>query len=236
MKHALANHLATFRKLIQLLPQVETLAARMATCIRSGGKIAWMGNGGSAADCQHLAAELVGRFAGERCGLPSFALTTDTSILTAVANDYGYKAVFARQVQALCTPLDLVIGISTSGNSDNIITGLELAKANGIYTAALTGRSGGRLLDLVDLCLCVPSNVTARIQEAHIFIGHCLCEMVEGELHDFLQNTGSETFPFIEAHKAQEGTRAVYSELLTAKKKIADLEKALSEKRKTEGN
>jgi D-sedoheptulose 7-phosphate isomerase len=141
-----------------------------------------MGNGGSAADSQHLAAELVGRYTRERQGLPSIALTTDTSILTAVANDYGYEQIFARQIDAHCRPGDVVIGISTSGNSPNVLRALELANERGAVTIGMTGGDGGALRPLVRHCLVVPSRNTARIQEGHILIGHLLCDWVEADL------------------------------------------------------
>jgi D-sedoheptulose 7-phosphate isomerase len=138
-----------------------------------------MGNGGSAADSQHIAAEIVGRFKKERKGMPAIALTTDTSILTSVGNDYGYDYIFTRQVEALCQPNDLVIGITTSGNSANVVNAMKVAKIIGATTVGLTGGSGGELNGLCDHNLVMPSNVTARIQEAHIFVGHCLCEILE---------------------------------------------------------
>ena len=141
-----------------------------------------MGNGGSAADSQHLAAEFVGRFEGEREPLPAIAFSTDTSILTAVANDYGYESVFERQVQAMCRPSDVVVGISTSGNSPNVLRGLEKAREIGAYTVALTGETGGAMPRACDACIRVASTSAARIQEAHILIGHALCELVERKL------------------------------------------------------
>lgn len=138
-----------------------------------------MGNGGSAADSQHLAAELVGRYKRERRGLASLALTTDTSALTAVGNDYGYDRVFARQIEALCTAKDAVVGISTSGNSANVLEGVRKANELGAFTLGLAGGSGGKLAELADKCLTVPSRSTARVQEAHILIGHILCDWLE---------------------------------------------------------
>jgi D-sedoheptulose 7-phosphate isomerase len=141
-----------------------------------------MGNGGSAADCQHLAAELVGRFERDRPGLASIALTTDTSILTSVGNDLGFERIFARQVEALGRPGDLLIGLSTSGNSRNVLAALEVGRGMGLRCAGLSGGSGGRLVTATDLCLSVPSGITARIQEAHILIGHMVCDLVETAL------------------------------------------------------
>ncbi len=159
--------------------QIEQIARRMSAALNSGGKIFWMGNGGSAADSQHLAAELVGRFSRERSALSSIALTTDTSILTAIANDYGFDTVFARQVEALCTAADVVVGISTSGNSENIMRGIKRAREVGAYTVGLSGGKGGRLKAAADTCLIIPSTTTARIQEGHILVGHILCDWIE---------------------------------------------------------
>ena len=151
----------------------------MTTAVRNNGTIFWMGNGGSAADAQHMAAELIGRFKRERRALPSIALTTDTSILTSLANDYDYSIIFARQLAALCKPGDVVVGLSASGNSENVIKGLETAKAKQAVTVALTGGQGGKMIHYADYSLIVPSNETARIQEAHILIGHILCDGIE---------------------------------------------------------
>ncbi|MBF0178002.1 MAG: D-sedoheptulose 7-phosphate isomerase [Magnetococcales bacterium] len=165
-----------------LLPQLTRAAGEMTRAVRGGGKILWMGNGGSAADSQHLAAELVGRFSRERRALASVALTTDTSILTALGNDYGFDTIFARQVEALYRPGDVVIGISTSGNSPNILAGVATARSLGAFTIGFSGHEGGRLRDAVDLCLTVPARVTARIQEGHILLGHLLCDWVEASV------------------------------------------------------
>jgi D-sedoheptulose 7-phosphate isomerase len=162
--------------------EIGRFAALCRTALDNGRTIFFCGNGGSAADAQHLAAELVGRFQTERLGLPAVALTTDTSILTSIGNDYGFELVFARQVQALVRSADLVVGITTSGNSPNVVRALEAARTQGAVTVGMTGQTGGRLAKLCDLCLQVPSNVTARIQEAHILIGHIVCQMIdEGE-------------------------------------------------------
>ncbi len=142
----------------------------------------WLGNGGSAADAQHLAAELVGRFRADRPAWRSAALTTKPSLLTAVANDYGFETVFARQVEGLCGDGDVVIGISTSGTSPNVVEAMRTASRLGAHTVGLTGRNGGELAGAVDRCLRVPSEDTARIQEAHILLGHLLCECVERRL------------------------------------------------------
>ncbi|NOT15059.1 MAG: D-sedoheptulose 7-phosphate isomerase [Methylotenera sp.] len=176
-----AAHMAMFDALAPLFPQISDVGIKMQNCIKKGGKILICGNGGSAADSQHIAAEIVGRFKKERKGLPAIALTTDTSILTSVGNDYGYDYIFARQVEALCRPEDLVIGITTSGNSANVVRAMEAAKAIGATTVGLTGGTGGKLNALCDVNLVMPAHVTARIQEAHIFVGHCLCEILESD-------------------------------------------------------
>jgi D-sedoheptulose 7-phosphate isomerase len=175
----LAAHVAVLNDTAALAPDIARFAQHAAECIERGGRVFWMGNGGSAADCQHLAAELVGRFERERSGLASIALTTDSSILTSVANDYGFESVFARQVEALCRDGDVLVGLSTSGNSANVLRAMERAAGRGIYRVGLTGAGGGRLAETCELCLTVPSRVTARIQEAHIVIGHILCDLVE---------------------------------------------------------
>jgi len=149
---------------------------------RNGRKTMLAGNGGSAADAQHIAAELVGRYGFDRPSSPSLALTADTSNLTAIGNDYGYEKVFSRQVEGMGQEGDLFIGISTSGNSQNIINAFESAKAKGITTVALTGRDGGKMAQMADYALVVPSNSTPRIQESHILIGHILCDIIEKEL------------------------------------------------------
>ena len=177
-----AAHPDMFSALGPLFPHISDVGIAMQNCIKSGGKILLMGNGGSAADSQHIAAEIVGRFKKERKGLPAIALTTDTSILTSVGNDYGYDYIFARQVEALCRPEDLVIGITTSGNSANVVNAMQAAKTIGAFTVGLTGGTGGKLTAICDYNLIMPSSVTARIQEAHIFIGHCLCEILESDV------------------------------------------------------
>ncbi|MGQ0442277.1 MAG: SIS domain-containing protein [Methylophilaceae bacterium] len=176
-----AAHMVMFNTLEPLFPLICSVGIRLQTCIQNGGKILLMGNGGSAADSQHIAAEIVGRFKKERKGMPAIALTTDTSILTSVGNDYGYDYIFARQIEALCRPEDLVIGITTSGNSANVVRAIEAAKQIGATTVGLTGGTGGKLTALCDYNLIIPANVTARIQEAHIFVGHCLCEILESD-------------------------------------------------------
>lgn len=176
---AITEHLRVTETMHAQIPILQRIADEMTRAVLHGGKVLWCGNGGSAADAQHMAAEFVGRFRRERKGLASIALTTDTSILTAVGNDYGYEQVFRRQVEALCAPGDVVVGISTSGNSRNVCLALEEAKKMGASTVAFTGQGGGAMAGLADAALCVPSKDTARIQEAHILCGHMLCDWVE---------------------------------------------------------
>ncbi|HTW47986.1 MAG TPA: D-sedoheptulose 7-phosphate isomerase [Acidobacteriaceae bacterium] len=176
---AIAEHLRVIETMRTQMGTLEQIAEEMTRAVTHGGKVLWCGNGGSAADAQHMAAELVGRFRRERRGLASIALTTDTSILTSVANDYGYEQVFRRQVEALCARGDVVVGISTSGNSRNVCLALEEAKQMGAYTVAFTGQGGGAMVRIADATICIPSKDTARIQEGHILCGHMLCDRVE---------------------------------------------------------
>jgi len=176
---ALAQHIAIIRQLESQQDSFERAAILITDSLLAGNKILWCGNGGSAADSQHLAAELVGRFRRMRSGLSSIALTSDTSVLTAVANDFGYDEVFERQVEALCHSGDVVVGISTSGNSRNICAAVEKAHELGAVTVAMTGQGGGTLAGLADVSIRVPSTDAARIQEAHILCGHILCEWIE---------------------------------------------------------
>ncbi len=165
--------------------QGETIAqvgAALVAAMQSGKTLYLFGNGGSAGDAQHIAAELVGRFTKERRALPAVALTTNTSALTALGNDYEYNIVFSRQLEAFVKSGDIVIGISTSGNSPNVLHGLQTAKSLGAIAIGMTGESGGKTKAAADHCICVPSRDTARIQESHILIGHILCEIVECEL------------------------------------------------------
>ncbi|MCB1236105.1 MAG: D-sedoheptulose 7-phosphate isomerase [Verrucomicrobiae bacterium] len=158
---------------------IGDIAEACVAALRNGGKVCFFGNGGSAADAQHFAAEFVVRFVRNRAALPAIAFTTDTSILTACSNDFGYEGVFARQVEALCGPNDVVVGISTSGTSGNVRRGLEAARAKGAKTVAFTGESGGPCAEAADLALRVPSAVTARVQECHLIAGHIVCDLAE---------------------------------------------------------
>jgi D-sedoheptulose 7-phosphate isomerase len=176
----LKDHQLLIQKVIDTLTaDIELACELMTTTINKGNKVLLAGNGGSAADAQHIAAELSGRFVKERKALPGIALTVDTSALTAIANDYGYEYVFSRQVEALARPGDLFIGISTSGNSQGILNAFEAATKIGCKTLGLSGRDGGKMNGLCDLNIVIPSNVTARIQEMHILVGHILCKAVD---------------------------------------------------------
>jgi len=165
-----------------LLEKIVTVAQLCLEVYHNGKKTMLAGNGGSAADAQHIAAELVGRYGFDRPSLPSLALTTDTSNLTAIGNDYGYDFVFSRQLEGMGQEGDIFIGISTSGNSVNIINAFESANKKGITTVALTGRDGGKMASIADIALVIPSNSTPRIQESHILVGHILCDIIEKEL------------------------------------------------------
>lgn len=184
MKNRIEN---IFRESIKVKEQ--TLQANLQTIIKSieeitktlknKGTIFLFGNGGSAADSQHIAAEFIGRFKRERKSLPAIALTTDTSALTALSNDYGFEVVFSRQLEGLGKKGDIAIGITTSGNSPNVVEGIKKAKSIGMKTIALTGGDGGTVASLADIAIVVPSKMTARVQESHICIAHCICELVE---------------------------------------------------------
>jgi D-sedoheptulose 7-phosphate isomerase len=176
---AVKRHLAGDANFVAL---VAGAARAITASIRGGGTVFFFGNGGSAADAQHIAAELAGRYLRERPGLPGLALTTNTSCLTAVSNDYGYEHVFARQLLAIGKAGDVAVGISTRGNSASVLRAVEAAREKKLVTIGITGAGGGKLKPLVDHCLCVASGNAARIQEAHILIGHILCEIVEEDL------------------------------------------------------
>lgn len=178
----LENHFKVVQDMRKIMPEVASAGLRVRTALEKGRKILICGNGGSAADSQHMAAEFVGRFVKERQSLPALALTVDTSLLTAVGNDYGFDYVFSRQVEGLGQEGDVLIAISTSGNSANVVKAVKTAKEKGIYVIALTGENGGILAKESDLCLAVPSQVTARIQEMHIMIIHMICEVAEADI------------------------------------------------------
>lgn len=165
-----------------LLNKIEEVSRLCVELYKSKNKTILAGNGGSAADAQHIAAELVGRYGFDRPSIPSLALTTDTSCLTAIGNDYGYDKIFSRQLEGMGQSGDIFIGISTSGNSKNIINAFEVAKEKGIKTIALVGRDGGKMAKIADIALVVPSDSTPRIQESHILIGHIICDIIEKEI------------------------------------------------------
>ena len=177
----LLNVSANLKKTVAdtLSREIFEAAKQIKNRLDFGGKLLLMGNGGSAGDAQHIAAELIGRFKKERKAMPALALTVDTSSLTALGNDYGFDTIFERQVEALANKNDAVIGISTSGNSENIIRGVNKANSIGAFTIGLLGNDGGKLKDAVNLPIIIPSNDTARIQEVHITIGHIICEIIE---------------------------------------------------------
>jgi D-sedoheptulose 7-phosphate isomerase len=166
----------------ELLAAIAKVSEVMVGAFEKGNKVFLFGNGGSAADSQHIAAEFVGRFAFDRPALPALALSVNSSCVTAIGNDYGFDLVFARQLEALAKPGDMAVGISTSGNSPNVLQGLAAARKLGLHTVAFAGCTGGKMKDAADYCLCVPSSETPRIQECHILIGHIISELVEATI------------------------------------------------------
>jgi D-sedoheptulose 7-phosphate isomerase len=181
-KSALNRHQEMTNKLFSIEPQIDQMVATISAQLTKGNKVLFFGNGGSASDAQHLAAEFVVRYKKERSPMAAIALTTDTSILTAHANDFDFTTVFDRQILALAKPGDIAIGLSTSGNSANVINGINTAKQVDCITYAFTGSNGGQLKTIADHCICVPSDETARIQEGHIIIGHWLCEALDQDI------------------------------------------------------
>jgi D-sedoheptulose 7-phosphate isomerase len=184
MKQTISNefqaHLETINSVINTMEdKLVEASTLLVNTLKTGNKILLCGNGGSAADAQHIAAELTGRYKSDRRGLPAIALTTDTSALTSIANDYGYDRVFDRQIEALANKGDLIIGISTSGNSQNVLNALKLGKELGCNTLGLTGKGGGKMNEVCDINLIVPSDDTPRIQEIHILFGHVVCQVVD---------------------------------------------------------
>jgi D-sedoheptulose 7-phosphate isomerase len=175
----LKDHIKTAKKMEKLLPDVVSAAELCLASLKDGGKILLCGNGGSAADSQHIAAELTGRFKKERIPLAGIALTTDTSALTAIGNDYGFEYIFSRQVEALAKEEDTLIAISTSGNSKNVINAIKSAKKIGCKVITLSGKDGGEMKDLGDVNIVIPSNNTPRIQEMHIMVGHMICAFID---------------------------------------------------------
>jgi len=179
IEKAIESHISTVKSLIADIPAIEAVCTLIFNSMKNSGTLFLAGNGGSAADAQHIAAEFTGRFLKERKSLPAIALTTDTSALTAIGNDYGFNRIFSRQLEGLGKPGDVLFVISTSGNSVNLIEATNQAADMGIKTIGLLGKDGGKLKDMVDLAIIVPSDITARIQEMHILIGHIICEYID---------------------------------------------------------
>ena len=191
MKETIADHMressAVLAKMIDDRALQDTIGRIVDACVaalRGENKLLFMGNGGSAADAQHLAGEMVSRFAFDRPGLPAFALTVDTSVMTAIGNDYGYEHLFARQVQAVARKGDILFGFSTSGNSPNILLALEMARKMGLVTVGMTGNRKAKITGLVDHCVEIPSPMTPKIQEGHIVVGHIICGMIEDRMFE----------------------------------------------------
>jgi D-sedoheptulose 7-phosphate isomerase len=179
LNHSINEHLSLVSSVAQFTPDISNIVLMIMDAFRRGNKLLIFGNGGSAADAQHIASELVGRFITERAALPAIALTTDTSILTSVGNDYGYEHIFSRQVEAIAKPSDVVLGISTSGNSGNVFKALVAARQLDCRTIGLLGNDGGKIKDITDASIIIPSKDAARVQEMHILIGHLLCEAID---------------------------------------------------------
>ena len=178
IRQRIEENIAVDRLLLEQAPLIAQLAHLMVDAYRNSKKALFFGNGGSAADAQHLAAEFVGRFCMERVPLPALALNVNTSALTAIGNDYSYGETFSRQLEALGCPGDIAVGISTSGNSENVLAAFQAAQQKGLITVGLTG-PGGKIKDVADYCICIPSSYTPHIQECHIMVGHILCELIE---------------------------------------------------------
>ncbi|MCQ2915062.1 MAG: D-sedoheptulose 7-phosphate isomerase [Alphaproteobacteria bacterium] len=181
--NSIQENIDNFTQLKSLAPEIEKVAKVCIDAIKNGHKVMFCGNGGSAADSQHLAAELVGRYKMNRPAMNAIALTTDTSIITSIGNDYGYDDIFERQVEGLGLPGDVLIGISTSGNSKNVIRAMEKAKSKQIINVAFTGMGGGRMREYADYLINVPSEVTNHIQEMHITVGHLICGLIESSIN-----------------------------------------------------
>lgn len=177
-----AGVIDAMRKDSYLIETIGNIASVCVSMLKAGGKLLFMGNGGSAADSQHLAGEMVSRFILDRPGLPAFALTVDSSVITAIANDYGYDQLFSRQVEAVGRPGDVLFGISTSGRSANVLAGLHTARKMGLVTVGMTGNSGGDITEIVDHVIEIPSSSTPKIQEGHIIVGHIICGLIEEQL------------------------------------------------------
>lgn len=183
-EEAIREHQAMMTELHSLWPALSQAAEAVTERVLDGGTVYWFGNGGSATQALHFATELMGRFERERRGIRSFALVADTSLITAVANDYSFDVIFARQIEGICRAGDVAIGLSTSGNSPNVLQGIDAAASLGALTVGMSGGEGGKLARSVDIPLVVPHERTCRVQEAHLFLGHALCEMVEAAMPD----------------------------------------------------
>jgi len=181
-EEAIREHQSMMASLSEVWPSLVAAAEAVIQRVRNGGAVFWFGNGGSATQALHFATELVGRFERERPGIRSYALVADTSLITAVANDYSFDVIFARQIESLCRPGDVAIGLSTSGNSPNVLQGVDAAASIGALTVGFTGGEGGKLARSVDIPIVVPHPRTCRVQEAHLFLGHTLCELVEAAM------------------------------------------------------
>ena len=181
-KH-IQEHNDVLDSILLLDESIEKVANIFLSCLDGGGTIFWCGNGGSASDSQHLAGELVGRFVDERKPLKSISLTADSAVMTCIVNDYGYEHIFSRQIEALGSKGDVLVGITTSGNSKNVLNAFEVAKNKGVWTIGLLGKGGGLAIDLVDESIIISSNSTARVQEMHILVGHILCDLIEEGLN-----------------------------------------------------
>ena len=179
IKKHLDEHQIVLSTLESLAPQIEKVANHMIQALRNGKTIFWCGNGGSASDAQHLAGELVGRFVGDRKALKSISLNADSAVMTCIVNDYGYEYIFSRQVEGLGSEGDVLVGITTSGNSENVLNALAVANQKQMTTVGLLGKGGGKAVSLVSDAIIIDSNTTARIQEMHITIGHILCDLIE---------------------------------------------------------
>ena len=183
-EEAIREHQSMMASLTEVWPSLRAAADAVIERVRAGGAVFWFGNGGSATQALHFATELVGRFERERRGIRSYALVADTSLITAVANDYSFDVIFARQIESLCRPGDVAVGLSTSGNSANVLQGVDAAASLGALTVGFTGGEGGKLARSVDIPIVVPHLRTCRVQEAHLFLGHTLCEIVEAAMPD----------------------------------------------------
>ncbi len=181
-EEAIREHQSMMTSLVGVWPELETTARAVIERVADGGTVFWFGNGGSATQALHFATELVGRFERNRPGIRSYALVADTSLITAVANDYSFDAIFARQIESLCRPGDVAVGLSTSGNSPNVLQAIDAAASLGALTVGFTGGDGGKLARNVDCSIVAPSSRTCRIQEAHLFLGHTLCELIEASV------------------------------------------------------